>query len=414
LSQVTDPASGVTRYGYNALDQITSVTDPRSNATTYAIDALDNLNTQASPDTGATVNTFDDAGNVLTSRDARNQTTTYQYDALNRVTLVTNHDGSEVQYGYDAGVNGKGRLTSITENAAGGALQTQVLYAYDPHGRVLSETRTIGAATFLTQYGYDSAGRMNALTYPSGRLVNYGFDAAGRIASITTTPAGGSAQSVVSGIAYHPFGGVKGFTFGNGQSYGREIDLDGRIAAYSLGNASYTVGFDDASRISSIANSAVPADARSYGYDVLDRLTSTLTPSTNYGFTYDANGNRATKTVGAATWTYAYPSTSNKLSSITSGSSQTYVHDPNGAITSDAVNSFTYDTRGRLVQSATALGNVSYGLNSLGQRYAKTLQGATTLFHYDKDGHLIAESDPGGATKREYLYLGDIPVGVIQ
>jgi YD repeat-containing protein len=105
---------------------------------------------------------------------------------------------------------------------------------------------------------------------------------------------------VVSGIAYHPFGGVKGFTFGNGQSYGREIDLDGRIAAYSLGDASYAVGFDDASRISSIANSAVPADARSYGYDVLDRLTSTLTPSTNYGFTYDANGNRATKTVGAA------------------------------------------------------------------------------------------------------------------
>ena len=26
----------------------------------------------------------------------------------------------------------------------------------------------------------------------------------------------------------------------------------------------------------------------------------------------------------------------------------------------------------------------------------------------------IAESDPGGGVKREYLYLGDIPVGVVQ
>jgi YD repeat-containing protein len=37
-----------------------------------------------------------------------------------------------------------------------------------------------------------------------------------------------------------------------------------------------------------------------------------------------------------------------------------------------------------------------------------------SVFHYDTQGRLIAETDPGGSLKREYLYLGDIPVGVIQ
>ncbi|HEV8645109.1 MAG TPA: hypothetical protein VGR01_06030, partial [Burkholderiales bacterium] len=227
LKQVTDPALKLTLYGYNALDQLTSVTDPRSNATTYSVDALDNLNTQVSPDTGSTINTFDAAGNLLNSQDAKAQTTTYTYDALNRVTQVTYHDGSQVQYGYDAGTNGKGHLTSIIETAPGGALQTQVLYAYDQKGRLTTDTRTIGSQAYVTQYGYDSAGRLNALTTPSGTQLTYTFDSAGRVSQINATPAGGSAQTVVSGVTYHPFGGAKSFTFGNGQTTSRTFDLDG-------------------------------------------------------------------------------------------------------------------------------------------------------------------------------------------
>jgi YD repeat-containing protein len=348
LRQVTDPGQGITRYGLNALDQLTSVTDPRNNVTTYSLDGLNNLNSQTSPDTGATVNSFDDAGNLLTSRDAKNQTTTYQYDALNRVTRVTYHDGSQVQYGYDAGVYGIGRLSSISEAAPGGAMTIQALYAYDLHGRLASETRFIGAQAFVTQYGYDSAGRLNLLTYPSGRQVAYRFDALGRIAGITTTPLGGTTQSVISAVSYQPFGGVTGFTYGNGQHYTRTIDLDGRIAGYSLGNAGYGVGFDAASRIRSIINSGNAADARTFDYDVLDRLTSTTTPSTAFGFNYDANGNRTLHSVGLASWTHTYPSTSNRLASIIGGGSRTYLEDANGSVTSDGTNGLNYDARGRL------------------------------------------------------------------
>jgi YD repeat-containing protein len=36
-----------------------------------------------------------------------------------------------------------------------------------------------------------------------------------------------------------------------------------------------------------------------------------------------------------------------------------------------------------------------------------------TRFLYDLDGHLIAETDAAGALLREYLWLGDTPVGFV-
>ncbi|HZP92846.1 MAG TPA: RHS repeat-associated core domain-containing protein [Burkholderiales bacterium] len=412
LKQVTDPGNGITQYALNALDQPTSVTDPRTNATGYTVDALGNLTSQTSPDTGATNNTYDAAGNLLTSQDAKGQTTTYTYDALNRVATATYQDGSQALYGYDAGANGKGRLTSITENAPGGALQTQTLYTYDARGRLLTDTRSVGAQNYLTQYGYDSAGRLSTLTYPSGTQLTYSYDGAGRVAQIDAT-AGGNAQNLVAGVAWQPFGGPKSWVFGNGESYSRSLDLDGRIAGFTLAGASESLTFDAASRITASSYFPIPAQSLSYGYDALDRLTSTVTPSTNYGFAYDANGNRTSKTVGAVTKTYAYPATNNKLSSVTSGGTVTYTHDANGSVTSDGVNSFTYDARGRLAGATTALGAVTYQVNALGQRYGKTVQGVSTVFVYDAAGRLIAETSNQGQTYTEYVWLQDTPVALI-
>ena len=39
---------------------------------------------------------------------------------------------------------------------------------------------------------------------------------------------------------------MKGHTLGNGEVYPRGIDLDGRIASYTLGARSYFIGYDAA------------------------------------------------------------------------------------------------------------------------------------------------------------------------
>jgi YD repeat-containing protein len=405
LRQVTDPNLGITQYGYNGLDALVQVIDPRNLATSYGVNGLGDTTQQISPDTGTTASTHDAAGNLLTQTDAKGQTTTYAYDGLNRVTLVTFHDASKQAYAYDTGTNGIGRLASITESDPSNVTTSVIAYAYDAHGRVTSEMRTPGG---IVAYSYDASGRMSGMTYPSGRTLTYGFDAAGRVNQVTTTKDAQS-QVVVQNVAYHPFGGVKGYTLGNGQLYSRTIDLDGRIAAYTLGGTSVPIGFDAASRITSIG-------ANTYGYDTLDRLSSAILPFSNFGYSYDAVGNRLTKTVGANTDTYTYSASSNRIATLTpaAGPTRSFMLDANGSTTDDGINTYAYDARGRMVQASTALGSATYQLNALGQRIRKSFGTTNTVFTYDRSGHLIAESDPGGTPKREYIYLGDIPVGVIQ
>jgi len=416
LIQVTDPNLGQTQYAYDGIDQLVSVTDPRSLATTYSYDGLSNLNSQVSPDTGSTSNTYDTAGNLLTQTDAKGQTTTYAYDALNRVSSITFADGSKQLYAYDLNANGVGRLTSITELNPAQQVTSLIGYAYDLHGRTTSETRAINGIQYALGYAYDSFGRLSDLTYPSGRTVSYLFDGLGRIAQVSTTPSGGSAQLVASGIAYQPFGGVRSFTFGNGATYARGFDLDGRIASYNLATQTFAIGYDAASRISFIADAANAASTNTYSYDSLDRLTGAVLPSTPFGYAYDAVGNRTSKTVGSATDTYAYGATSNQISSITSqvGAMRNFNFDANGSTANDGINQYAYDTRGRMVQSIGALGVSSYQVNALGQRIRKTNSSDDRVFLYDTRGRLIAETDPGGGLKREYLYLNDIPLAVIQ
>jgi YD repeat-containing protein len=415
LKQVTDPALGVTQYAYNGLDALTQVTDPRSLVTGYTVDGLGNLTQQASPDTGTTVNSYDAAGNLLTQTDAKGQLTTYTYDALNRVTLIILHDGARQTYAYDQGTNGVGRLGSITETDPVNQVTSQIAYAYDLHGRVSAETRTVSGVQYLLSYAYDSAGRLTGMTYPRGRTVGYSFDALGRISQVSTTK-NNQSQVVVQAVAYHPFGGVKSFTLGNGQAYSRSIDLDGRIATYTLGAQSFGIGYDAASRIEFISELGTPANSNTYGYDSLDRLTQAVTPSTPYAYSYDAVGNRTSRSAGSSTDTYAYSAASNRITSITpsSGPVRSFVFDANGSTTVDGNNTYAYDTRGRMVQATSSLGPTSYQVNALGQRIRKTNSLGDTLFHYDTRGRLIGETDPAGELKRELIYLGDIPVGVVQ
>jgi YD repeat-containing protein len=120
--------------------------------------------------------------------------------------------------------------------------------------------------------------------------------------------------------------------------------------------------------------------------------------------------------VGAANETYTYGTTNNRLSSLTplTGPVRNFVNDANGSTTNDAINQFTFDARGRLVQANTSVGTVQYRVNSLGQRIRKTSTSADTVYHYDSGGRLIAETSASGVVRAEYIYLNDIPVAVVR
>ena len=112
---------------------------------------------------------------------------------------------------------------------------------------------------------------------------------------------------------------------------------------------------------------------------------------------------------------------SNRLDSI---SAETVLLDAMGNTLAQGSRSYTYNQAGRLTTaSATTTRKVkgqtvtettqlaSYAYNALGQRTQKTLaDGTTTVYHYDLDGKLIAESDASGTFTTAYLWLDDQPI----
>ncbi|HTT40132.1 MAG TPA: DUF6531 domain-containing protein, partial [Burkholderiales bacterium] len=272
LTQVISPsasgsASGATvQYQYDGLDQITQVTDPRSLATRYSLDGLGNLTQLQSPDSGATSSSYDAAGNLISQTDARGVTGTFRYDALNRMTQAvyappagSNIAAVTLLYSYDQGAFGIGHLTGMSD--PGGT----TAYSYDQRGRLIQDQHGVGGATYAVSYSYDSFGRLSRITYPSGRTLNYGFDTLGRVRQIDTSYQG-TTQSVVSNVAYQPFGAAVSFSFGNAQGYSRSYDLDGRVTGYNLGASSRTLSYDAASRLTSVSTPNAALN-QSYGYD---------------------------------------------------------------------------------------------------------------------------------------------------
>ena len=405
-------AGGNITYAYDGLDQVTQVTDPRSKVTAYTLDGLGRLTQQVSPDTGTTNKTFDAAGNVLTQTDARNVVASFTYDALDRLTSATYTPpgGSGIApvsltYSYDAGSYGKGRLTGFTDPSGSTGC------TYDQKGRLTVETRTIAGVAFTTQYSYNAAGQLTRLTYPSGRQLDTTYDAAGRVSHLSTTD-NNVTQSVVSSITYHPFGAVKGFLFGNATPYARTFDLSGRIATYTLGSLTRTVGYDADSRITAFTHNQ-SAYNQTFGDDNLDRLSGWSGFNSTQGFGYDLTGNRTNLTIGGSGYPYTVQSSSNRVTQTAGpGGNKSFGFDATGNTTSAGSLTFAYDARGRMISATTALGPVTYQINALGQRVAKTVSGTTTRYHYDANGNLIGETT--GTSYRDYAWLGSLPVAILE
>ena len=408
----TDPAGGSTAYGYDSLGQLTAVTDPRGLTTALTTDGLGNVTRLASPDSGIAQSAYDGAGNLVSRTDAKSQTTRYSYDALNRPTLIAYVDGSYTRYVYDQGGNGVGRLSGIEEHAVDGWLTRAIRYAYDAQGRIVVDTRSVAGIDYATGYRY-AQGRLAGIDYPSGRSIDYGFDAAGRIAEVRLTEAG-QTKVLANAVRYQPFGGVAGYTNGAGATLNRHFDNQGRIDTVTLGADTWRLTLDAASRITAQTNTGNATASASYNYDALDRLTGAALPGATLGYGYDANGNRTQETRGSETRSYAIDPASNRALSSAGTTAQTYSFDANGSLTGDGQRQFNYDSRGRLTRAILAAAATGYEVNALGQRVRKQNGDTDTVFHYDLQGRLIAESAADGSRFRDYVWLGDLPLAVVQ
>lgn len=426
LVSSTDPLNGVTGLAYDGQDNLTQVTDPRGVTTQYQYDGLGNLIQLSSPDSGTTTYSHDAAGNVISKTDARGVVTTYSYDALNRLT-GRQYPASpvlNVQYHYDMtadGNKGIGRLTAVQD--VSGVLG----YHYDARGNLVEQVRSVsinGSDTYDTlEYGYDNANQLSRIGYPAGFAVQYQRNSAGQVNAVDIVIGEEAPATFANAISYLPFGPLKSLTWANGISLSRSYDQDYRLSQQAVGVWQATYGYDANSNIESLQSNVFGDLA--YSYDKLDRLTTETQVSQVQEYSYDAVGNRTSKTVTpvvdgqpqpSSSFSLSYASDSNRLTAL---GSQPVTSDAAGNLTQDrASRELEYDAQNRLAKVKIGGSVVAeFRYNALGQRTHKITDTAVTTFLYGPDGQLLGESrySLGGVklSSQYYLWLDAMPLGGI-
>ncbi len=166
-----------------------------------------------------------------------------------------------------------------------------------------------------------------------------------------------------------------------------------------------------------------------FTYDDVGRLTSGTGLYGTRAYTYDKVGNRLSEvrtpiSGTAVTQAYAYTANTNRLATVKQGTTTLR------AFTYDAAGNITRDTRGTTqynynISSAGRIARVAVGTSvradyvydgksRLASRVTQNQAGAgtTRLFH-DNDNRVIAEVNAAGTAVREYIWMDDLPVAVL-
>jgi len=434
LATRTDPSpGGTTTFTLDAHNRLTAVQDANGNTTSYTRDGFGNVTQVTSPDTGASVYTWDKDRNLTQMVFNGGQTVNLTYDAADRnLTVAYPSDSSlNISKTYDQSGHGfgKGRLTSVTDQAGSLGL------TYDERGNITNESRIItSVGTLTTATAFDANSNISSITYPSGTVVAYTRDSMGRVTGITAQPAGaGSPSNVATSITHAPFGPVTGLTFGNGvtgtYSFDNDYRATSRVAAATsdVMNLAYTYFANNS--VNTITDSVNAANSQTLGYDALDRLTSAVSGTGGYGtygWTWDAVGNVATQTINSTATTFNLNSGSNQLASMVTGSTTTTVDTTaNGniadfKIAGTAITSYTYNQANQMASATGSLGaSASYEYGFQGQRLLKTpSSGYPIAYQYGQAAkELLSENDLHSGQTADYIYMdpgrNNRPVGEV-
>ncbi|MBX6166889.1 MAG: DNRLRE domain-containing protein [Thermobispora bispora] len=505
LAETTDAAGLVTRFGYDAIGRKTSQTvvsaaEPDGVTTSYAYDGLGRVVKATGPGvtnevTSATHTaeirtTYDADGNVLTSMlddltgSDPDRVTTYTYDAFGRVATMTDPEGGVTSYSFDAtgalasatspagtllqfGYTPRGEKATVTvKNWTGSPTAPQppadvvlASYAYDPGGRLASETDAMGRTTrytywddnLLAQKVADDA-RLNGSTTPRDvMLASYEYDWAGNLR--TTVTGGGKtrtdyvydAANLLVSKTLDPAGLARTTSFGH--------DADGNVisttktAAGTSRTERVKEEFDDADRrikqivengdtdlvttwkyddrglvteVTSPRGNAPGADRLDYTtlnrYDAVGRLVETKQPPVaveragaspvvqrpviRYGYNTAGEQTDVVDPEGRASAT-AYDRAGRRVSQTLPS------YTPPGASAITPVTVYGYDAAGRLTTVTDPRGNVTTNTYDALDRLVRVTQppatsGATpghTDYTYTLDGELLSITDPTGARK---------------
>jgi len=205
-----------------------------------------------------------------------------------------------IEYTYDQGSNGQGRLSLVTEKK-GASLKGWTQFSYDIRGNATRTDKAIeGASTpFTLQRSYDSLDRVVDTTYPDGEVVRNSYNNQGVLDKVRSVTHG---FDYISNLDYNPQGRVTRKVLGNGKitTYTYHPQNFRLTGLSTPGLQNFTYNYDSVGNVSTIVDTLKSA-SQTFGYDNLHRLTSadsTAAPAYNHTYQYDVIGNL--RTTGAA------------------------------------------------------------------------------------------------------------------
>ncbi len=331
----------------------------------------------------------------------------WDHDAYGRLVRMTNSDGAIDELRYDEASG----LVAATRDERG----VELVFGYDAHGRPTARTGPDGA---VERWTWDAAGRLTSHVAPGGAIIEYAYDALDRVTRIVHA----------------------------GETHTFTHDALGRLARERgpLGEARYTYAGADLVEV-------VLPDGRTQtlGWDAWGRLVEERTSDgarrtfewrppaeggrlareTVHGrlerrFTWDALGRLARleehgPAPGAARDMRVThrPDGAFTMKDERSGATWTYHRHPvvgpllaSASTPSGAVESYTYDARGRLLEKTSSLGQgLALTWDARGRPVASRSSAGTLALSWTADGRLASLGDEGGLLRRfEYDAAGHL------
>jgi RHS repeat-associated protein len=389
LTKITDALGGQTQLAHDGNGNPLSVTDAHGNATSYTYSSMDRAATRTDPLTRQESYGYDSNGNRNAFTDRKSQVTSTTHDALDRPTLVTYQDGSTTSYTWDAG----NRLTQIVDSLSGAITRT-----YDGLDRLNQEVTPQGTIF----YAYDAAGRRVSMTVLGQPTVSYTYDAADRLTQITQ----GSATVT---ITYDNANRRTRLTLPNGVSTEYTYDAASRLTrlAYKLGTSTLgtqTYAYDGAGNRTALggtwARTGLPPALTSATYNAANQQLT----FGNTALSYDLNGNLTSDGINTYSW-----DARNRLASIAGGSAASFQYDAQGRRTSKIINAiqtgFLYDgwTPVQELNGSSVVANLLAGVG-IDEYLTRVDVNGPSHFLADALGSTVALIDANGAATTSYTY----------
>ncbi|MDN4598904.1 RHS repeat-associated core domain-containing protein [Leifsonia virtsii] len=455
LTTVTDPNGHATKYTADRAGRTLSEVNPVGNTTTWAYTAAGRP-AKTTTGTGATIGYGYNVRGDLTRQDQAGAAASYEYDAEQRLIAMTDPTGvSGFTYDKDGRLTTQidqqgGHLTTAYDKAGQTTSMTlptgQTLdYTYDTAGRVTSQASPWGSLS----YGWDPAGNLTKLARSTGVTTTYGYDPDNRVtdvlhttlaaaaapATATPTPTPTPAAYVSGDAAAAQCETVAGYLSSRSASAAGSNGMCKHTAAYlgdrtlpaaanpvpDGGSLRFTYAYapdgnlTDATRTitggaygSGSAPGVVRKTSKVYGYDNLDRLTSSVIDKKEKNtYAYDPAGNRTGWTrSGATDGDFTQTATYNNANQVTQTAT-----DKSGRGVSAGVATYGYDGAGNRTSQSVAGVGASYAYNAVGQTSQVTRDGRTTSYGYDGLGRQASITDQtkyGTDTTRNVYNGGDL------